>query len=120
MSKNTHRQPNSSFTNAKINNFNFYYLSNRKHGSPNCGPHNEDTSFDFLAHFVLIRKTIGKEPPTCTFSKRIKDVSNTIPHYSSNTMNTHCLKITQNVSFQFLVLFANFCLIKIDLSGNTV
>ena len=34
----------------------------------------------------------------------------------------HCLKITQNVAFEFLILAfsTNFCLIKTDLSGNTV
>ena len=31
-------------------------------------------------------------------------------------MRAHCLKITQNVAFEFL----NFCPIKTDLSGNTV
>ena len=36
--------------------------------------------------------------------------------------NPHCLKITQNVVFEFLILafFTNFCPIKTDLSGNTV
>ena len=36
---------------------------------------------------------------------------------------THCLKITQNVAFEFFnfdIFFTNFCPIKIDLSGNTV
>ena len=34
----------------------------------------------------------------------------------------HCLEITRNVSFEFLALAfsANFCRIKINLSGNTV
>ena len=34
----------------------------------------------------------------------------------------HCLKITQNVAFEFWILafFTNICPIKIDLSGNTV
>ena len=34
----------------------------------------------------------------------------------------HCLKITQNVAFEFLILAfsTNFCPIKIDQSGNTV
>ena len=34
----------------------------------------------------------------------------------------HCLKITQNVTFEFFNfgIFTNFCPIKIDLSGNTV
>ena len=35
---------------------------------------------------------------------------------------SHCLKITQNVEFNFLILAfsTNFCPIKADLSGNTV
>ena len=35
---------------------------------------------------------------------------------------TQCLKITQNVAFEFwhLAFSTNFCPIKIDLSGNTV
>ena len=34
----------------------------------------------------------------------------------------HCLKITQNVAFDFLMLAfsTNFCIIKSDLSGNAV
>ena len=35
----------------------------------------------------------------------------------------HCLKITQNVAFDFFLILAfstNFCPIKTDLSGNTV
>ena len=34
----------------------------------------------------------------------------------------HCLKITQTVAFEFLILAfsTNFCHIKTDLSGNTV
>ena len=34
----------------------------------------------------------------------------------------HCLKITQNVAFEFLILAfsTNFCLINSGLSGNTV
>ena len=36
--------------------------------------------------------------------------------------HAHCLKITQNVAFEFLTLAfsTNFCPIKTDLSGNTV
>ena len=36
--------------------------------------------------------------------------------------SSHCLKITQRVAFEFLILAfsTNFCLIKKDLSGNTV
>ena len=36
--------------------------------------------------------------------------------------SSHCLKITQNVAFDFLILAfsTNFCSIKTDLSGNTV
>ena len=33
---------------------------------------------------------------------------------------THCLKITQNVAFEFWQFFTDFCPIKTDLSGNTV
>ena len=32
----------------------------------------------------------------------------------------HCLKIAQNVAFEFLAFPPNFCPIKTDLSGNTV
>ena len=41
---------------------------------------------------------------------------------SQQVLNIHSLKITQNVTFEFLILaFSNnFCLIKTDLSGNTV
>ena len=35
-------------------------------------------------------------------------------------VGTHCLKITQNVAFEFLAFSTNFCPIKTDLSGNTV
>ena len=37
--------------------------------------------------------------------------------------HTHCLKITQNVAFEFFLILAfstNFCPIKTDLTGNTV
>ena len=34
-------------------------------------------------------------------------------------MYTHCLKITQNVAFEFLAFSTNFCPINIELSGNT-
>ena len=37
-----------------------------------------------------------------------------------NTGCSQCLKITQNVAFEFLVFSTNFCPIEIDLSGNTV
>ena len=39
------------------------------------------------------------------------------------SLYTHCLKITQNVAFEFFDILAfstNFCPIKTDLSGNTV
>ena len=32
----------------------------------------------------------------------------------------HCLKITQNVAFEFLAFSTDFCPIITDLSGNTV
>ena len=35
----------------------------------------------------------------------------------------HCLKITQNVAFEFFLILTfstNFCPIKTDLSGNTI
>ena len=43
-------------------------------------------------------------------------------NFKVNSAGTHCLKITQNVAFEFLILAfsTNFCPIKIDLSGNTV
>ena len=39
-----------------------------------------------------------------------------------NITKTHCLKITQNVVFDFRILAfsTNFCPIKTDMSGNTV
>ena len=41
---------------------------------------------------------------------------------SRNKVTTLCLKITQNVAFDFSILafFTNFCPIKIDMTGNTV
>ena len=41
---------------------------------------------------------------------------------SQQVLNIHSLKITQNVTFEFLILAfsINFCPIKTDLSGNTV
>ena len=36
---------------------------------------------------------------------------------------SQCLKITENVAYQFLnfgIFFTNFCPINIDLSGNTI
>ena len=41
--------------------------------------------------------------------------------YDTLTFEAQCLKITQNVEFDFFVtLSTNFCPIKTDLSGNTV
>ena len=42
--------------------------------------------------------------------------------YLKNMYSAHCLKITQNVAYEFLNfgIFTNFCPIKTDLSGNTV
>ena len=42
--------------------------------------------------------------------------------FKSFSTSAHCLKITQNVAFEFLILAfsTNFCPIKTDLSGNTV
>ena len=41
---------------------------------------------------------------------------------SQQVLNIHSLKITQNVTFEFLILAfsTNFCHVKTDLSGNTV
>ena len=35
--------------------------------------------------------------------------------------SSHCLKITQNIAFDFFLAFStNFCPIKTDLPGNTI
>ena len=41
-------------------------------------------------------------------------------HHFSISNNAHCLKITQNVAFEFLNFTPIFCRTKTDLSGNTV
>ena len=43
-------------------------------------------------------------------------------HSTSKTLKTQCLKITQNVSFEFfnIGIFHQFCTFESDLSGNTV
>ena len=55
-------------------------------------------------------------------AKRGHQVTTINPHKSTKVSTAQCLKITQNVSFDFLILAfsTNFCPIKTDLSGNTV
>ena len=38
----------------------------------------------------------------------------------SSKFTPQCLKITQNIAFEFLAFSTNFCRTKTDLSGNTV
>ena len=65
--------------------------------------------------------------PTLFLAKQLKMESGMIFKYwnwgmGSFLMLAHCLKITQNVAFEFwhfLAFSNNFCPIKSDLSGNT-
>ena len=67
-------------------------------------------SFLGLQFFLLAKKTREEEKGGEVFLAAV------------NQSKAHCLKITQNVLFEFSILAfsTNFCPINIDLSGNTV
>ena len=91
------------------------------------------TSFVMLFHMYLLasatkkKKRIGQRN-TCRSSTNLFMIinlslsQNHLVIFWTHTTYAHCLKITKNVAFKFLNfgISTNFCLIKTDLSGNTV